>query len=95
MPVAALGVHANLVIVRFPFLTLLFQSLIGVLLGIELCLKHPEDPIVFDTQGIPFAYVPSWLLGKSIISYIHYPFLRYFSLNSEPVGGNTLLRLED
>lgn len=58
---------------KYPYFTLLGQSLGSMLLGLEALLKHPPN-ILIDTMGYAFVYPIFKYFGKcSIVCYTHYP----------------------
>lgn len=58
----------------YPRLTLLFQALGTLLMGVEAALRCLPD-ILIDTQGCAFAYPFFWLAKCHVVAYIHYPFV--------------------
>jgi alpha-1,2-mannosyltransferase len=57
---------------NYPRLTLLFQSLAMVALGLEAYFACAAD-VFIDTANQTFALIPAKILGATTVSYIHYP----------------------
>ena len=58
---------------RYPYLTILGQSLGSMVLGLESLLRRPPH-VVVDTTGYAFTYpIFRWLGGCTVVSYTHYP----------------------
>lgn len=58
----------------FPRLTLLFQSLGSLIVGIEAAIRHRPE-VMIDTIGCAFAYPAFYLTGCQLLAYVHYPFI--------------------
>jgi alpha-1,2-mannosyltransferase len=69
-----------------PFMTLLFQGLASITLGIQLVIREwyiyifQKGPrackwVVLDTTGLPFCYPLFWTFGMHVVPYVHYPII--------------------
>jgi alpha-1,2-mannosyltransferase len=58
----------------FPRLTLLFQSLGSLAVGIEAIIRH-RPQVLIDTIGCAFSYPAFYFSGCQLMAYVHYPFI--------------------
>eukprot|EP01041_Mallomonas_annulata_P003361 gene3361-6653_t len=66
---------------RYPIMTMLFQSLASVLVGLECLIRFTPDVFV-DTMGAAFTYPLVRMLTKAkVIAYVHYPTISKDMLN--------------
>lgn len=58
---------------RYPYFTMLGQSLGSMVLGMEAALKYPPD-VFIDTMGYAFTFpIFKYLASSSVGAYVHYP----------------------
>lgn len=58
---------------RYPYFTMLGQSLGSVVLGLEAAFRYPPD-VFIDTMGYAFTFpIFKYLVGASVGAYVHYP----------------------
>lgn len=58
---------------RYPYFTMLGQSLGSMVLGMEAALKYPPD-VFIDTMGYAFTFpIFKYLASSSVAAYVHYP----------------------
>ena len=64
---------------KFKIFTMIRQIIGMMVLTIEALSKYPCD-IFCDTTGLAFSYcIVKWIIPSSkVITYVHYPFIRYF-----------------
>ena len=75
------GAHAYILlhfihfVTRYPFLTMLCQSLASMVVALE-CLWLLAPDILCDTTGAPFIYPIAKYIGRcTVLAYIHYPII--------------------
>lgn len=58
---------------RYPYFTMLGQSLGSMVLGMEAALKYPPD-VFIDTMGYAFTFpIFKYLASSAVAAYVHYP----------------------
>lgn len=58
---------------KYPYFTLLGQSIGSMVLGMEAALKYPPD-VFIDTMGYAFTFpLFRFLVGAKVGAYVHYP----------------------
>lgn len=58
---------------RYPYFTMLGQSLGSMVLGMEAAIKYPPD-VFIDTMGYAFTFpIFKYLASSSVAAYVHYP----------------------
>lgn len=70
---------------RYPYLTLLLQSLASVLLGIEACIRLIPD-LYIESIGFAFTLPIFKLLSCKVITYVHYPTISSDMIENVRIG---------
>lgn len=71
-----------------PYLTMLFQIINQFVFAYDI-LTNVHSDVFIDTTGLPFTYPLLKLFGKTVIAYVHYPFISHTMINDvrANVGG--------
>lgn len=59
----------------WPRMTLLIQSLVSLLVGLEAAISCNSANLFIDTAGCAMAYPVLRLFGHHVVAYVHYPFI--------------------